>query len=1616
MSALRFCLSVLFFIFISKSASPQWAQVGAQGVSTGFAGFTTIDVANGVPYIGYADVASGSKMTVQKYNGSAWENVGPAGFSPGGADYTVLHLIGGVPYAAFKDYANSQKATVMKYNGSAWEYVGTAGFSAGAANYLSLSSDGTDIFLAYQDVANNAKVTVQKFNGSVWSVVGTAGISAGTGSDISLFVYNTTPYISFRDAGVSSGKAVVKKFNGSSWVNVGTAGFSPGIVNKTSLFVSNDTAYVAFSDNANGNYLTVMKYNGSSWVTLGSPGFNGGAIWSVSIAVHNGTPVVSCNDASMDGKLSAYIFNGTKWNRVFNRGISNGQADYISLKIYNGSAYIVCKDASLGNKASVFSCANVFSTYPSYTVSGSAGVSGAVINYVDDTTYTITTDGSGNYSFSTPVGFTGAFTVSKLGYTFSPTSITITNLSNNVSGQNFSPTLIYEPVQPSGAGTSQNPYLIANLGNLFWMALSSNQWDKHYQQTANIDASVSSGWYSGAGFPLIGNTSTAFTGTYNGGNFAVSNLYINNGGQQGCGFFAVLNGGTLQNINLLDVQITGNTYVGGLCGFVLSGTITNCSVYGTVSGAQYTGGLAGYNAAGTISGCKASVTVSNSSDGAGGFVGVNEGSISHCYASSFVSGNSTIGGFAGLAYGGLITNCYSTSRVYVTAGITNISGGFCGTLFGGSISNSYSSGFVNPVGFSGGFLGYSLTGSISNCFWNTQTSGMPSSAAGTGKTTTEMRTQTTFSNASWNFTSIWAINSTKNFGFPYLQSVSLDSVSLSGNTQVASVLLSYTDGSAKTITSDNAGNFSINVIFGWVGSLTPSKASYVFTPPSFNSDGIGYDSTGINFTAELITAATPSGTGTSLDPYIIVTLDNLIWVCDRPNKWSAHYKQNADINASSSNSLNNGSGFSVIGRVSTPFTGVYDGGGHTISGLYVNRSTQDTVGLFGTVGGSAVLKNIRLTDVNVKGKNYAGALAGVFDGDSIINCYSTGAVACSSGQYTGGLVGVIQSGFAANSFSECNVYSFYFGAGFAGGNTGTITNSYARGQVAVGAYIAGFVGVNGGTITNCYSTGAITAALPEYKFGFCAFNQGTITSSYWDTQTSGAPASSGGTGKTTAEMKTQGTFTGWNFTSPWAINAIVNNNYPYIQALIIPGGSGTSQIPYTVSNLNHLYWISTNSSSWSKYFKQSADINASATSSWNSAAGFSPIGNSSTKFTGSYDGDGFIISDLFINRTATHIGLFGNTSNVASITELGVTNTNLTGRTYTGALVGLNEGTISLCYSSGSVKINGAYSHLGGLTGRNQGTITDSYSTAACSSGSSIVGGFTGSNTATITRCFSTGSVTGSSTLGGLIGQNSGSLVTNSFWDNQTSGRSTSAAGTGKTTAEMKTQSTFLNAGWSLNTWNMGDGINNGYPYLKWQNPAGTALPVELQKFVAALSGSKVRLNWTTAVEVNNFGFEIQRTHKQNKRDSIYTNWEKIGFVEGNGNTNVSHSYSYYDILYETGSYLYRLKQIDADGSFMFSEPVSVSFGMPEKFELYQNYPNPFNPTTTIRYDLPLVSQVRLEVFTILGDKLLTAVDEIQQPGSFTVDLNMTGYPSGTYICRLTHNAGSSVIKLLLLK
>jgi hypothetical protein len=802
------------------------------------------------------------------------------------------------------------------------------------------------------------------------------------------------------------------------------------------------------------------------------------------------------------------------------------------------------------------------------------------------------------------------------------------------------------------------------------------------------------------------------------------------------------------------------------------------------------------------------------------------------------------------------------------------------------------------------------------------------------------------------------------------------------------------------------------------------------------------------------TATLPSGSGTAGDPYLIATLNNLYWVTQDTVRWSKVYKQTADIDASTTSTWDGSKGFSPIGNLTKAFTGSYDGQSYTISNLFINRTVTGislVVALFGYTNG-ATITNVKLASVNITANTDInvgafGALIGyATGGTTVVNCSSSGSVtssyrwpgigglvgyqeyACSitncsssctvsgtgNNPSVGGLIGSENYACTINSSYSTGTVSVPSGSGATAGGLiadqrngmynstyCSITNCYSTSTVSGGSIIGGLVAnqQSNTAVTNCYSTGSVTGG--STVGGLMGSGSGVVTNSFWDKQTSGQTTSGGGTGKTTAEMKTSSTFTSvvWDG-SLWNMGDGINNGYPYldwqnpsgtplstIPTAVLPSGSGTVGDPYQIVTLNNLYWVTQDTARWRKVYKQTADIDASTTSTWDGGKGFSPIGNNLTTsiyFTGSYNGQSYAISNLFINRTNTGlnlpatVGLFGYAVN-ATITNVKLVNVNITGDSdygsaYVGALVGCSQSTAILnCSSTGSVTSPMRWAALGGLIGTEQvgssttncysscivtgtgsnadvgglvgqlwysSTISSSYSTGAVSSTNNNVGGligaiddvtsisydpssiincystgsvsggsyagglvgYTGKTNSTITNCYSTGSVSsGSGSRGGLIGGNTGT-ITNCFWDKTTSGQLSSSGGTGKTTAEMKTQSTFLTAGWDGSIWNMGDGINSGYPYLKWQNPSGTPLSALSGQWTkAGLSGKNIYGIYSNGASMF-IGTDANGLYKGTGADS---NW--IGANTGLTSTNVMSISGISSFLYAgTGGGVFR--------------------------------------------------------------------------------------------------------------
>ncbi|GAB4132367.1 MAG: hypothetical protein Fur0015_05930 [Ignavibacteriales bacterium] len=200
-------------------------------------------------------------------------------------------------------------------------------------------------------------------------------------------------------------------------------------------------------------------------------------------------------------------------------------------------------------------------------------------------------------------------------------------------------------------------------------------------------------------------------------------------------------------------------------------------------------------------------------------------------------------------------------------------------------------------------------------------------------------------------------------------------------------------------------------------------------------------------------------------------------------------------------------------------------------------------------------------------------------------------------------------------------------------------------------------------------------------------------------------------------------------------------------------------------------------------------------------------------------------------------------------------------------------------------------------------------------------------------------------------------------------------------------------------------------------------LPVQLTSFNAGLYDGNVKLNWSTATEVNNYGFEVERA-SHNSTSLNVTGWKNIGFVQGNGNSNSPKDYTFVDVNPPTGKVLYRLKQIDYDGKFEYTIITEVNIDIPQQFVLEQNFPNPFNPETIIKYSIPNITlslsmsavNVTLKVYDILGNEVSTLVNIKQQPGNYEVKFDGSQLPSGVYFYKLQSGNFVQTKKFILMK
>ncbi len=565
-----------------------------------------------------------------------------------------------------------------------------------------------------------------------------------------------------------------------------------------------------------------------------------------------------------------------------------------------------------------------------------------------------------------------------------------------------------------------------------------------------------------------------------------------------------------------------------------------------------------------------------------------------------------------------------------------------------------------------------------------------------------------------------------------LETVTATVTDVIADTQPAGAVFSADPADANVSTTDSNGEVELALINGTTYNLTATlplaDGTELANTKTVTVDG----STAVEFDLE----PTIGGDGTANNPYRLATAHELQTAQFDP---TANYTVVKDIDAGLTEEWNGGAGFVPIGNDSQPFTGSFDGGGHTVSNLSITRSS-DSVGLFGVVTADGAVEDISMPDADISGGDSVGAIAGQSDG-TLTSVSSTGSV--TGGDRVGGLVGRTD---------------------------GSIQTGYSRATVNGSSSTGGAVGqLIGGSLTDLYVAGTATDG-PIYGSAVGP----TTTNTYWDVNVTGFAESNQGEALTTDELTGDSVISRLPFA--WYDEWVPTDSYPILASQLGLDGNGSAADPYVLTDARELQSVLVDPTA---NYTLGASINASDTNSLFDGDGFKPLGNASEPFSGSFDGNGETISGLSINRSSTNeVGLFGNVT--GTVTGVALRDATITGNERVGAVVGANGGTVTNASADGTV--TGA-DVTGGLVGQNDGTLRDSYALATVD-GTAVAGGAVGTNAGPIETSYAAGSVSGSP-AGGLIGDDAGGSDQSSYWDSEATGQTTSDGGTDLTTSEM---------------------------------------------------------------------------------------------------------------------------------------------------------------------------------------------------------------------------------------
>jgi hypothetical protein len=595
---------------------------------------------------------------------------------------------------------------------------------------------------------------------------------------------------------------------------------------------------------------------------------------------------------------------------------------------------------------------------------------------------------------------------------------------------------------------------------------------------------------NGAG--LEDHITSYFRGVFDGNGHTISNFQYSSTGKDEIGLFSFVVGETaeIKNLGLVEPDVNAETgrWVGSLVGYLGDGSITNCwAEGGFVSGHFDTGGLAGV-AGGTVTSCHSSVNVIGTGNRTGGLIGDSRGSISNSYAVGDVQGTAFVGGLIGNSTDGTVSGCFATGSV---GGTSERVGGLVGNN-NSTLVDCYATGAVSgEYAYNGGLVGVNEgEATILNCY---STGAVP--------------------------------------GLPYAGG-------LVGDNRDGIITASFWDTETSGRLSSDGGTAKTTVQMQ--RQSTFASAGWDFATPIWTiCEWVDYPRL---WWQAVECPKYGGGSGTAEDPYLIYTAGQMNTIGVNFGDWDKHFKLMDDIDLGGYT----WSTFNMIGTSSVGFHGVFDGNGRSILNFTYSITGSDYVGLFRSLEGE--IKDLGLVSplVYAGTGDFVGALVGDVDDGTVSNCYVEGG-SVSGNIFVGGLVGGVLSGSISKCYSNSNVTGEAAVGGLVGSNLrGLISNCYATGSVSGGSNVGGLAGNNElGSIYRCYSAGSVSGGSNVGGLLGIELQNALTWYCFWDIEASGQATSAGGTGKTTAEMRMESTFTaeGWDFTTPvWWIDEGVD--YP----------------------------------------------------------------------------------------------------------------------------------------------------------------------------------------------------------------------------------------------------------------------------------------------------------------------------------------------------------------------------------------------------------------------------------------------------------------------------------------